>query len=126
MGGTFDIAPEIKGRLAQIDGNRMYLQKDDDPRKPRYGNGHHRLRTGNGILPASTMSETPGLACLLAVIASLILPVSIRGALTSESGCRTPFWIKLRGYHSLNDRTELSQRAERWNPLVVEVLDFYR
>jgi hypothetical protein len=62
----------------------------------------------------------------LAVIASLILPVSIRGALTSEAGGETPFWTKLRGYHSLNDRTEFSQRAERWNPLVVEVLDFYR
>src|ERR1700738_1123280 len=43
-------------------------------------------------------------------------------------GWRHQCWLypTLRGYHSLNDRTEFSQRAERWNPVLVEVLDFYR
>ena len=62
---------------------------------------------------------------VLAVIASLILPISISRTLTSEAGRGLPFWTKLRACHSPEDRTEFSRRTARWNRLAAAAFDFY-
>ena len=62
---------------------------------------------------------------ILAVIASLLLPTSLRSTLASEAGRGKSFWISLRSFHSPEDQKEFRQRAARWNPPLVEAMDFY-
>lgn len=63
--------------------------------------------------------------CILAVIASLLLPASICNTLVSEAGRGTPFWTTMRSLHSPDDRRTFQERASRWNPVLREVLNFY-
>jgi hypothetical protein len=62
---------------------------------------------------------------ILAVIASLLLPASLRGTLVSEAGRGTPFWIRLRSLHSPAHRKGFQDRAARSNPLLLEAMEFY-
>jgi hypothetical protein len=62
---------------------------------------------------------------ILAVIASLLLPTSLRSTLVSEAGKGKSFWISLRSLHSPKDQKEFRQRVARWNPPLVGAMDFY-
>jgi TniQ len=62
---------------------------------------------------------------ILAVIASLLLPTSLRSTLVSEAGRGKSFWISFRSLLSPGDQKGFRQRAARWNPSLVEAMDFY-